>query len=504
MRLRLSPDVLITIGAQVKRAGETLISEPAEFTVVHHPDGDEMDAYERLLGDALDGDPMLFAREDCVEAAWAVVDPVLGNVTPVHSYEHQSWGPLEAEALAARRRRLAQPARMTDRAHPAPTMTIRRARRPHHQRRIVEHQVRDLPSRRTAAAGAARDRGMRRRVVAARPARRDGPSSRRSARSAIAWCTACATWNPYLITESLLDDLRSMSTFVPEHLPGEIALIEAIRDRLPSVPQVACFDTAFHRGMPRVAKMIAIPRRFDAMGVQRYGFHGLSYSFLVEELARVGGASAARGRVILAHLGNGASLAAVRDGKSVDTSMGFTPASGLMMGTRAGDVDPGLVAFLARTEGMTAERFERMASHESGLLGVSETSCDMRALLARETTDVRAAEAVALFCYQAKKWVGAFAAALGGLDTLVFAGGIGEHAPVVRSRICDGLGFLGVELDAEANRRNEAVISAIAGRVTRPGHSHGRGADDRTLRVSRARCRAMTARAVHRSRGAPR
>jgi acetate kinase len=268
-----------------------------------------------------------------------------------------------------------------------------------------------------------------------------------------------------LITDALLDDLRSMSTFVPEHLPGEIALIEAIRDRYPSLPQFACFDTAFHSGMPRVAKLIAVPRRLDALGVQRYGFHGLSYAFLMEELARTGGTGAARGRVILAHLGNGASLAAVRDGKSVDTSMGFSPASGLVMGTRAGDVDPGLVAFLARTEQMTAQQFECMASHESGLLGVSETSSDMRALLAREATDVRAAEAVALFCYHAKKWVGAFTAALGGLDTIVFAGGIGENAPAIRARICEGLGFLGVELDVEANRRNDAVISTLGGRV---------------------------------------
>ena len=295
---------------------------------------------------------------------------------------------------------------------------------------------------------------------------------------------------PQLITDALLDDLRSMSTIVPEHLPEELAFIEEIHERHPSLPQVACFDTAFHSGMPRVAKLIAVPRRLDAVGVQRYGFHGLSYAFLMEELARTAGAGAAHGRVILAHLGNGASLAAVRDGKSVDTSMGFTPASGLVMGTRTGDVDPGLVAFLARTERMTAEEFERMASHESGLLGVSETSCDMRALLEREATDVRAAEAIGLFCYQAKKWVGAFAASLGGLDTLVFSGGIGENASAIRSRICEGLGFLGVQLDAEANRRNEAVISMTAGRVT--------------VRVIRTDEEMMIARSVYRVLGEPR
>jgi acetate kinase len=271
---------------------------------------------------------------------------------------------------------------------------------------------------------------------------------------------------PELVSETLLCELRAMSPIVPEHLPFEIALIEAVRDRHPALRQVACFDTAFHRRMPRVAKLLAVPRRFDAKGVQRYGFHGLSYQFLTEELGRTAGRDAARGRVILAHLGGGASLAALRDGESVDTSMGFTPVSGLVMGTRAGDIDAGLVAFLARTEGMTAAQFETMANHESGLLGVSEISADMRELLARETADVRAAEAVALFCYQAKKWVGAFAAALGGLDTLVFSGGIGENAPVIRARICDGLGFLGVELDSAANAGSATVISATSSRVT--------------------------------------
>lgn len=271
---------------------------------------------------------------------------------------------------------------------------------------------------------------------------------------------------PEPVTESLIAELRAMSPIVPEHLPGELALIDAIRERHPSLPQVACFDTAFHHDMPRVARIVAVPRRLEALGVRRQGFHGISYSYLMEELARTAGAAAARGRVILAHLGSGASLAAVRDGRCLDTSMGFTPASGLVMGTRSGDVDPGLVAFLARTQAMTAERFEQMANHDSGLLGVSETSADMRELLARAASDVRAAEAVELFCYQARKWAGAFAAVLGGLDTLVFSGGIGEHAPPVRERICDGLAFLGVELDRAANDRSAAVISPPSSRVT--------------------------------------
>jgi len=187
---------------------------------------------------------------------------------------------------------------------------------------------------------------------------------------------------------------------------------------------------------------------------------------LMQELVRIAGAQAANGRVILAHLGNGASMAAVRDGRSIDTTMAFTPAAGLMMSTRSGDVDPGLVSFLARSEKMTAPQFDRMVNHESGLLGISETSSDMRELLGREAGDVRAAEAVALFCYQAKKWIGAYAAALGGLDTLVFAGGIGENAPPVRARICAGLGFLGIELDESRNAEAAEVISTDASRVT--------------------------------------
>jgi acetate kinase len=249
-------------------------------------------------------------------------------------------------------------------------------------------------------------------------------------------------------------------------MPSGIQLIDVFRRRHPKLAQVACFDTAFHRDMPRVAKLLSLPRRFDAKGVQRFGFHGLSYTYLMEELERIAGPQAARGRLILAHLGNGASLAAVRNGKSIDTSMGFTPASGIPMSSRSGDLDPGLVWYLARTERMTGKQFHEMVHHQSGLLGVSGTSPDMRDLLAREAKDARAAEAVALFCYQAKKWIGAFAAALGGLDTLVFTGGIGENRFQVRARICDGLQFLGLQLDARRNKAGAPVISARASRVT--------------------------------------
>jgi acetate kinase len=270
---------------------------------------------------------------------------------------------------------------------------------------------------------------------------------------------------PEIVSQELLDELHRISPYDPDHLPREIELIEAFRQRHPKLPQLACFDTAFHQTMPRVAKLLPIPRRFDAKGIQRYGFHGLSYAYLMEELTRLGDPAAKTGRVILAHLGNGASLAAVRDGKSIDTSMGFTPTAGLVMSTRSGDLDPGLAPYLSRTEKMTTPQFYKMVNHESGLLGISETSSDMRDLLDHEKSDVRAAEAVALFCYQAKKWIGSFAAALGGLDTVVFAGGIGENASPVRARICEGLDFLGIELNESRNAETSPVISADASRV---------------------------------------
>ena len=266
--------------------------------------------------------------------------------------------------------------------------------------------------------------------------------------------------DPQLITKEMVEELRQLKPFDPEHLPEEILLTEAFHRRFPDLPQVACFDTAFHHDLPRVARLLPIPRRYEAQGVRRYGFHGLSYSFLMGELARLAGAEAAQGRIILAHLGNGASLAAVHHGKAVDTSMGFTPTAGVPMRTRSGDLDPGLVWYLARTEKMSAKQFNEMVNFQSGLLGISETGSDMRDFLERETQDARAAEAVALFCYQVKKRVGSFAAALGGLDTMVFAGGIGENAAIIRTRICDGLGFLEIELEETRNVANMDVISS--------------------------------------------
>ncbi len=293
-------------------------------------------------------------------------------------------------------------------------------------------------------------------------------------------------FEPERITAAMVEELHRLSPFDPDHMPEEILLTEAFERRIPDLPQVACFDTAFHHDLPHVARLLPIPRRYEANGVRRYGFHGLSYAFLMEELARLAGSETAQGRVILAHLGNGASLAAVRHGKSVDTSMSFTPTAGVPMSTRSGDLDPGLVWYLARTENRSAKQFNEMVNFQSGLLGVSETSSDMRDLLGREAQDVRAAEAVAMFCYQVKKWIGAFAAALGGLDTLMFAGGIGESAPTIRARICDGLGFLGIELEEKRNAANEGVISAPAGRVAvRVIHT------DEELMIARTVCRVL-------------
>lgn len=261
------------------------------------------------------------------------------------------------------------------------------------------------------------------------------------------------------VSADLLAELRRWSALDPDHLPAERAIIEAMAERAPDVPQVACFDTTFHRTMPRVAHLLAIPRRFEASGVRRYGFHGLSYAFLMEELARVAGPEAAAGRVVLAHLGAGASLAAVAGGRPVDTTMGFTPASGVMMATRSGSLDPGVLVHLMRTERMGADEIDDLVNRRSGLLGVSDSSADMAELLAREESDPRAADAVSLFCYQVKKAVGALAAVLGGLDTLVFSGGIGENAPAVRERIVRGLEHLGARLDEGRNEAGAAVIS---------------------------------------------
>jgi acetate kinase len=268
------------------------------------------------------------------------------------------------------------------------------------------------------------------------------------------------------ITRKDIEELRGLIPLDPDHLPGELALLKAFVGHFPKVPQIACFDTAFHHDLPRVAQILPIPRSYESHGVRKYGFHGLSYTYLLEELARVAGPGAARGRLVLAHLGSGASLAAVREGKCVDTTMSFTPAAGLVMGTRSGDLDPGFLIYLMRCESLTARQVDDLVNHRSGLLGVSGLTSDMRDLLAREDTDPAAAEAVELFCYQACKHVAAMAAAAGGLDTLVFSAGIGERSSVIRARICAGLEFLGVRLDPGRNGSHAPVISPDGNPVT--------------------------------------
>jgi len=273
---------------------------------------------------------------------------------------------------------------------------------------------------------------------------------------------------PVRIDDAVLTELRRLAPLDPDHLPAEIAIVEAVQRLAPTLPQVACFDTAFHASMPRPSTLLPLPRRYEAQGLRRYGFHGLSYTYLVAELARLAGPAAARGRVVLAHLGSGASLAAVLDGACVDTTMAFTPNSGVPMGTRTGDLDPGVLVHLLRTEHRDADALDRLLSKESGLLGVSGASADMRDLLAREAADPAAADAVALFVRGVHKAVGALATTIGGLDTLVFSGGIGEHAAPVRARVCAALTHLGVELDPARNAAGARapVISTDASACT--------------------------------------
>lgn len=270
---------------------------------------------------------------------------------------------------------------------------------------------------------------------------------------------------PQLVNDALLADLQALIPLDPEHVPAALAGIEVVRALFPDLPQVACFDTAFHAHMPAVARRYALPRQISGAGIVRHGFHGLSYEFIVQELRRLDPA-AAEGRLIVAHLGNGASMAAIRGGAGIDTSMGFTPLAGLVMGSRCGDIDPGVLIYLLRARGMTPDALDELLTRQSGLLGVSEISADMRDLLAREAEDPRAAEAVQLFCYRAKQYLGAYVAALGGLETLVFTAGIGENAPVVRARIGAGLEFLGLRIDPDRNAANAPIISPDDSRVT--------------------------------------
>lgn len=270
---------------------------------------------------------------------------------------------------------------------------------------------------------------------------------------------------PAVITEALLASLKQIIPYDPDHLPSEINLMEVFRQHYPNKIHIACFDTAFHQTMPRVARLLPIPRRFENQGIVRYGFHGLSYQYLMLALEKIAGKESANGRVVLAHLGNGASLAAVHQGQSMDTSMSFTPAAGIPMSSRSGDIDPGVAWYIMKSEHLSADQFNHLINHESGLLGMSETSGDMTDLLIQESSDFRACEAISVFCYEVRKKIGAYSAALGGIDTLVFSGGIGENAPIIRQRVCEHLKFLGIELDNEHNQMNSSLISADNGKV---------------------------------------
>jgi acetate kinase len=269
---------------------------------------------------------------------------------------------------------------------------------------------------------------------------------------------------PQRVTPEFLSELEKLVPLDPDHMSAAIQGIRFVTRKFPNLPQVACFDTAFHSSLPKVARMYALPRRFYEQGVFRYGFHGLSYEYIIQELRKIDPARAA-GRVIIAHLGSGASMVALRDGKSVDTSMGFTPLEGLVMSTRSGDVDPGVLLYLLGHEKMSPHEINTLLNKKSGLLGASEATGDMRDLLEKASQDVRAADAVDLFCYRTKKYLGAYAAVLGGLDGLVFTGGIGERAPAIRERICEGLDFLGIRLDAALNGANAPIISSGESRV---------------------------------------
>jgi acetate kinase len=270
---------------------------------------------------------------------------------------------------------------------------------------------------------------------------------------------------PQAITPEMTEELSRLSSFDPEHLPVEILLAETFRNRFPNLLHIACFDTEFHKNMPRVATWLPIPRKYHEKGIRRYGFHGLSCAYIMHKLEQIEGLRSENSKIIIAHLGNGASLTAVLNGRSIDTTMAFTPASGLVMGTRSGDIDPGLISYLARTEQINPLQFNHMINHESGLLGISGTTSDMKELLELEASDTRASDAIDLFCYQVKKWIGAYTAILGGLDTLVFTGGIGENSYSIRARICEGLGLLGIELDEAHNKAHADVVSSATGKV---------------------------------------
>jgi acetate kinase len=293
---------------------------------------------------------------------------------------------------------------------------------------------------------------------------------------------------PARVDERLLAELEALASFAPLHLPAEISAIRAVSQHWPACPQVACFDTAFHRTLSEVAQRYALPEDLHVLGLRRFGFHGLSYEYVVATLG-----AQALGRAVIAHLGSGASMAAVQEGRSIDTTMGFTPAGGLVMGTRTGDIDPGLLVYLA-ARGHGPSFLDDLVSRRGGLLGVSGTTADVRELLAVRDRDARARLAIDVFVWSARKWIGAMAAALGGLDSLIFTGGIGEHAAPIRAEIVSGLGHLGARVD---HQRNGAALGCDA--IISP---EGATCSVRVVRTDEERMVARhTASFTHRARG---
>jgi len=260
------------------------------------------------------------------------------------------------------------------------------------------------------------------------------------------------------VTSELITYLHSIAHLAPEHLPHEINTIEIMMEEFPDIMEVACFDTAFHESIPPVASTFALPYHLYEEGIRRFGFHGLSYEYVMETL-REYDSHKANGRVIIAHLGHGASMSAVKDGRCIDTTMGFTPAGGIVMSTRTGDLDPGVLIYLLENKGIRADELNHLINHRSGVLGISGITDNMEELLIKENKDPRAKLAIEIFCYSVKKFIGAFSAIMGGLDTLIFTAGIGENSPRIRQYICEGLDFLGIHLDDIRNRSNEFIIS---------------------------------------------
>jgi len=270
---------------------------------------------------------------------------------------------------------------------------------------------------------------------------------------------------PTGITDAVESRLASFGSIDPEHAPITSAIIAKLRRQLPRVRHVACFDTAFFHDIPELAQLVPIPKKYRDMGIRRFGYHGLSYDYLVDTFGTIAGSDAQHGRVIYAHLGSGASIMATRDAKPIDMTMGLTPTSGLVMGTRTGDIDPSLSWLLHSSADMSIDDYQHMINSESGLLAISESSADMYTLLQSQSTDPQAALAVELFCYQARKAIASLAATIGGLDSLIFSGGMGEQAQDIKKRICDGLTFLGVQIDDDANKRRDRLISTPGSQV---------------------------------------